>query len=304
MAVASIADLHRGAVAGRASSARASTAPTQELYVQLLRINCFAQILFAASFALGEILVAHRRFVFYAIAPIFYTGGIILGTVLFAEPLRDRGHGLGRGRRRGGPPGDPGDRHDADVVPDPAGVRDPDRRVRRVHPADDPADVSVPIEPLTLTYFTRVAAGLAAGSVAALNFGLDFQVLPVSLIGVVVLAGGLPRAVGRLRRPRRSRVPERPRSQPGDDRGADLARGGGPVRAGRAARRRAPRRRPVRTRRRRADDRGRRRVRAVDPVRRARLPAVARAVRDPRHAPPGHRLVHRARRRRSSPPRR
>ena len=29
------------------------------------------------------------------------------------RPLRDRGIGLGRGRRRGGAPGDPGDRHDA-----------------------------------------------------------------------------------------------------------------------------------------------------------------------------------------------
>ncbi len=47
-----------------------------------------------------------------------------------------------------------------------------------------PRMFSVAIEPLTLTYFTRVAAGLAAGSIAALNFGLDFQVLPVSLIGV------------------------------------------------------------------------------------------------------------------------
>ena len=58
---------------------------TQELYVQLLRINCLAQILFAASIALGEILVAHRRFLFYALAPILYTTGIIVFTVLFAD---------------------------------------------------------------------------------------------------------------------------------------------------------------------------------------------------------------------------
>jgi putative peptidoglycan lipid II flippase len=43
---------------------------------------------------------------------------------------------------------------------------------------------SVAIEPLTITYFTRVAAGLGAGSISALAFGLDYQVLPVSLIGV------------------------------------------------------------------------------------------------------------------------
>ena len=77
---------------------------TQDLYVQLLRINCLAQVMFAASIALGEILVAHRRFLFYALAPILYTTGIIVFTVLFAGPLRDRGHGLGRRRRRDGAP--------------------------------------------------------------------------------------------------------------------------------------------------------------------------------------------------------
>src|SRR4051812_15943623 len=35
---------------------------TQDLYVQLMRINCLAQVMFAASVALGEVLVAHRRF--------------------------------------------------------------------------------------------------------------------------------------------------------------------------------------------------------------------------------------------------
>jgi hypothetical protein len=60
-------------------------AATQDLYVQLVRINCLAQVLFAASMVLGEVLVAHRRFVFYALAPVFYTAGIIVGTVLFAS---------------------------------------------------------------------------------------------------------------------------------------------------------------------------------------------------------------------------
>jgi putative peptidoglycan lipid II flippase len=43
---------------------------------------------------------------------------------------------------------------------------------------------SVAIEPLTITYFTRMATGLGVGAVTSLNFGLDYQVLPVSLIGV------------------------------------------------------------------------------------------------------------------------
>ncbi|MFL5674613.1 MAG: lipid II flippase MurJ, partial [Chloroflexota bacterium] len=57
---------------------------TQDLYVQLVRINCLAQVLFAASIALGEILVADRKFLFYALAPILYTSGIVVFTVLFA----------------------------------------------------------------------------------------------------------------------------------------------------------------------------------------------------------------------------
>ena len=59
-------------------------ASTQALYVELVRINCLAQVLFAASIALGEILVANRRFLFYALAPVLYSGGIIVFTVLFA----------------------------------------------------------------------------------------------------------------------------------------------------------------------------------------------------------------------------
>ena len=157
---------------------------TQDLYVQLLRINCLAQILFAASIALGEILVAHRRFLFYAVAPIFYTTGIIVGTVLFAgrfgiaasawgavagaaAHLAIRAIGTTRTSFRIGP---------AFAIRTAA--------FREFLRLMFPRMFSVAIEPLTITYFTRVAAGLAVGAVSSLNFGLDYQVLPVSLIGV------------------------------------------------------------------------------------------------------------------------
>ena len=41
-----------------------------------------------------------------------------------------------------------------------------------------------PIEPLMFTYFTILASTLAVGSVSAVNFAADYQVVPVSLIGV------------------------------------------------------------------------------------------------------------------------
>jgi putative peptidoglycan lipid II flippase len=157
---------------------------TQELYVQLLRINCLAQVMFAASIALGEILVAHRRFLFYALAPILYTTGIIVFTVLFASRFGVVASAWGAVAGA-----------TAHLVVRAIGTTRTSFRIRPAFAIRTaafgeflrlmiPRMFSVAIEPLTITYFTRVAAGLAVGAVSALNFGLDYQVLPVSLIGV------------------------------------------------------------------------------------------------------------------------
>jgi putative peptidoglycan lipid II flippase len=157
---------------------------TQDLYVQLLRINCLAQVMFAASIALGEVLVAHRRFLFYALAPILYTTGIIVGTVLFSTRFGIVASAWGA---VGGAAAHLGIRA--------IGTRRTSFRIRPAFAVRTaafreflrlmvPRMFSVAIDPLTITYFTRVAAGLGVGAVSALNFGLDYQVLPVSLIGV------------------------------------------------------------------------------------------------------------------------
>ncbi len=157
---------------------------TQDLYVQLLRINCLAQVMFAASIALGEILVAHRRFLFYALAPILYTTGIILGTVLFASRFGIVASAWGAVAGAA-----------AHLTIRAIGTTRTSFRIRPAFAVRTaafgeflrlmvPRMFSVAIDPLTITYFTRVAAGLGVGTVSALNFGLDYQVLPVSLIGV------------------------------------------------------------------------------------------------------------------------
>lgn len=157
---------------------------TRDLYVELLRINCLAQILFAASMALGEVLVANRRFLFYALAPILYTTGIIVGTVLFSERFGVVATAWGA---VGGAA--------AHLAIRAIGTT---RTTFRIRPGFAvrtaafreflrlmfPRMFSVAIEPLTVTYFTRVATGIGVGAVSSLNFGLDYQVLPVSLIGV------------------------------------------------------------------------------------------------------------------------
>jgi putative peptidoglycan lipid II flippase len=157
---------------------------TQDLYVQLLRINCLAQVMFAASIALGEILVAHRRFLFYALAPILYTTGIIVFTVLFASRFGVVASAWGAVAGA-----------TAHLAIRAIGTTRTSFRIRPAFLVRTaafreflrlmfPRMFSVAIEPLTITYFTRVAAGIGVGAVSALNFGLDYQVLPVSLIGV------------------------------------------------------------------------------------------------------------------------
>jgi putative peptidoglycan lipid II flippase len=156
----------------------------RNLYVELLRINCIGQIFFAASICLGEVLVAHRRFAFYALAPIFYTGGIVLATFLFGHQygvyattwggvagaiahFAVRAIGTTRTSFRIGP---------AFAIRTPA--------FREFVRLMLPRMASFPIEPVMFTFFASLAFALGPGNVASLNFAQDFQVVPVSLIGV------------------------------------------------------------------------------------------------------------------------
>jgi putative peptidoglycan lipid II flippase len=47
-----------------------------------------------------------------------------------------------------------------------------------------PRMISHPIEPAIFTYFTILASTIVVGGVSAVNFALDYQVVPVSLIGI------------------------------------------------------------------------------------------------------------------------
>jgi putative peptidoglycan lipid II flippase len=157
---------------------------TRELYVELLRINCLALVLFGASTALGEILVAHRRFVFYAFAPILYTGGIVAGTVLFAGRFGVAASAWGAVAGAAA--------HLAirvvGTLRTSFGIR-PSFQIRTAAFREFirlmlPRMASISIEPFTFAYFTVVAAGIGVGSVSSLNFALDYQAQPVILIGV------------------------------------------------------------------------------------------------------------------------
>jgi putative peptidoglycan lipid II flippase len=156
---------------------------TRALYVDLLRINSLAQVLVAASFAVGEILVAHRRFAFYALAPILYSAGIVAGTVLFADRYGILATGWGAVAGAAAHLGVrvAGTMRTAFRIRPAFAIRTPAFRefVRLMIPRM----ASHPVELLMLSWFTVLATDLGPGSVSAFNFASDYQVVPILLVG-------------------------------------------------------------------------------------------------------------------------
>jgi putative peptidoglycan lipid II flippase len=157
-------------------------ADARRLYIDLFRINCLGQVLFAASIAIGEVLIANRRFVFYALAPILYTGGIVAGTVLAGDRLGVYAPAWGAVAGAG-----------AHLGIRAIGTLQTSFRIRprlRVQTAAFrefvrlmlPRMVSYPIDPILLTYFGILALSFGTGSASALSFADDYRVVPVSLI--------------------------------------------------------------------------------------------------------------------------
>lgn len=164
----------------------------QALYLDLFRLMLVTPILFAASITLGEVLVAERRFLFYALAPILYNAGIALGTLAFHDTMGIKAAAVGAviGASL----------HLAIRV---LGIL---RSSVRLRPRMDlrmpalrefirlmiPKMISHPIEPVTFLFFTSVATTLVAGSVSAVSFARNFQSVPVSLIGVSIALAAFP----------------------------------------------------------------------------------------------------------------
>ena len=167
-------------------------AAERELYVQLFRIMLVTALIFAASFALGEMLVARQRFLGYGLAPVLYNLGIVLGAAFLSPFIGIYGAAVG-------------------TVIGAAmhlGVRSLDilRTDFRFRPRLEirsatfveyvklsiPKAVSQPIEPLVFAYFTAVATTFVAGSVSSVSFARNFQSVPVSLIGIAFSVAAFP----------------------------------------------------------------------------------------------------------------
>ena len=162
-------------------------------YVELFRIMCVTQILFAGSMTLGEVLVARRRFFFYGAAPLLYNLGIVVGTLLFADSLGILapaiGAVLGAALHLGLRVIGVRIRTSFRIRPR-LTVRTPE--VREFFRLMIPKTASSPLEPILFLYFTSVASELAAGSITTVNLARNFQSVPVSLIGVAFSVAAFP----------------------------------------------------------------------------------------------------------------
>ncbi len=158
--------------------------PTRALYVNLLRINCFAQVMFAVSNTLGDVLIVHRRFLLYGLAPILYTSGIVVGGLVLSPAIGIYGPAIGA---VGGAV--------AHVAIRAIGLRRIGFRIRprfefRAPPFREflalmlPRMVSYPIDPIVVTLMTTLAVGIGAGNATALSFVLDYQFVPVQVIAI------------------------------------------------------------------------------------------------------------------------
>jgi putative peptidoglycan lipid II flippase len=138
--------------------------------------------LFAASIAIGEILVANRRFFFYALAPILYPLGAIVGTLLFADTMGVYAPAWGTVAGAA-----------AHLAARAAGSFRTSFRYRPSLQVRTPAFreffrlmlprmVSYPIDPIQTAYFAALALTFGPGSASALTFADDYRAVPVILI--------------------------------------------------------------------------------------------------------------------------
>lgn len=162
------------------------------LYVDLFRLMLITPLLFAISDVLGELLVAERRFLGYALAPVCYNLGIVGGSLLLGRSLGVHGAALGAIAGAVG-----------HLLIRLVALRGSDVRVRRSLAIRTPEFrrflammiprmASHPIDPLTFTQLGSLASTVAVGGLSSLSFARNFQSVPVSVIAVSIALAAFP----------------------------------------------------------------------------------------------------------------
>src|SRR3989344_587969 len=167
--------------------------PEERLMVaKILRILALSPILFGISNALGALLVAKRRFLFYGLSPILYNLGIIGGALFLSPTFGIMGvaigtvigalfHLLSRAI-------------DAflsgfSFKPN---FKFKTGEFKKTIKLMIPKMFGHPVELAMFWGFTVIASSLGTGSIAILSFARNFQSVPVSLIGITFSTTSFP----------------------------------------------------------------------------------------------------------------
>jgi len=162
------------------------------LTVGLSRIMFLSTFLLGLSAVMGGVLQGTKRFFAFAIAPLFYNLGIILGALVFVRFWGPTGLAVGVVLGAG--------LHLASQYLPVCGLGF--KAKPRLKPSDDgvksiarlsgPRILSLAVTQLDLTVATIIASTLAAGSVAVMNFASNLQSVPYSFIGVSYAVAAYP----------------------------------------------------------------------------------------------------------------
>lgn len=162
------------------------------LVAKIIRILAFSPILFGVSNALGAMLIAKRRFLFYGLSPVLYNLGIIGGALLLAPRFGIAGVAVGtvigaffHFLARALDAFASGFRFRAQF-------QFKTSEFKKTIKLMIPKMFGHPVELAMFWGFTVIASGLGAGAVAITSFARNFQSVPVSLIGITFSTTAFP----------------------------------------------------------------------------------------------------------------
>ncbi len=171
----------------------------RESVIQLMRLMLLSPIIFSVSTIIGSTLQALERFWAFAIAPILYNAGIIIGAIYFVPIMRAYGYqevlGLGLGVILGAL------MHLAVqlIAAFRAGFRFgpifnfSDQNFRAIVKLMIPRTIGLGAFSIDSAIINALASMLGAGSIAMLNFANNLQSVPISVVGISIAIAMFPR---------------------------------------------------------------------------------------------------------------
>lgn len=160
--------------------------------VSLSRVMLISTFFLALSAVMGGVLQATRRFVAFALAPVFYNLGIIVGVVLLVPNIGEIGLAWGVvagaalhlivqasvARKIG-----------LERIPLPSFRHE---GVRRILGLMAPRTAGLAITQINLIVILAIASTLAVGSVAVFNLATNLQTLPIGIIAISFAVAAFP----------------------------------------------------------------------------------------------------------------